>query len=162
MDIYRGVVSAPIRGGVVGEFMIYDLGLGSRGVRTRKRSSVMRRGILPRCVGRVAVLEPDMKRQDAASTIHSAIINPMSSRPCNPAVCLLAYPVGGNPTQYLVERVFAQNDLDWRYLTFEVRPEDLGDAVRGCGRGWDSAAGMWSPHKQASFPLLDRITIRPR
>ncbi len=55
----------------------------------------------------------------------------MSSPAVQPLLCLLAYPVGGNPTQYLVERVFAHHDLDWRYLTFEVRPEDLGDAVRG-------------------------------
>jgi shikimate dehydrogenase len=73
-------------------------------------------------------------------------------------LCLLAYPVGGNPTQYLVERVFAHHDLDWRYLTFEVRPEDLGDAVRGLRalgfRGGHCAA----PHKQAVIPFLDRTT----
>jgi shikimate dehydrogenase len=75
-----------------------------------------------------------------------------------PLLCLLAYPVGGNPTQYLVERVFAHHDLDWRYLTFEVRPEDLGDAVRGLRALGFRGGHCAGPHKQAVLPLLDRTT----
>lgn len=45
--------------------------------------------------------------------------------------CLIANPVAGNPTQYLVERAFEQMGLDWRFMTFEVEPERLGDAIRG-------------------------------
>ncbi|MEN6459274.1 MAG: shikimate dehydrogenase [Thermoguttaceae bacterium] len=82
----------------------------------------------------------------------------MSSPAVQPLLCLLAYPVGGNPTQYLVERVFAQNDLDWRYLTFEVRPEDLGDAVRGLRALGFRGGHCATPHKQTILPFLDRIT----
>ena len=45
--------------------------------------------------------------------------------------CLIANPAAGNPTHYLVEQAFAQSDLDWRFMTFEVEPEKLGDAMRG-------------------------------
>jgi shikimate dehydrogenase len=45
--------------------------------------------------------------------------------------CLLANPAGGNPTQYLVEQGFERAGLDWRFMTFEVAPERLGDAMRG-------------------------------
>jgi shikimate dehydrogenase len=45
--------------------------------------------------------------------------------------CLIANPAAGNPTHYLVEQAFAQAGLDWRFMTFEVAPEQLGDAMRG-------------------------------
>ena len=45
--------------------------------------------------------------------------------------CLIANPAAGNPTQYLVEQAFERAGLDWRFMTFEVEPERLGDAMRG-------------------------------
>ena len=45
--------------------------------------------------------------------------------------CLIANPAAGNPTHYLVEQAFAQSGLDWRFMTFEVEPAQLGDAMRG-------------------------------
>ncbi len=45
--------------------------------------------------------------------------------------CLIANPVAGNPTHYLVEQAFANKGLDWRFMTFEVEPDRLGDAMRG-------------------------------
>jgi shikimate dehydrogenase len=45
--------------------------------------------------------------------------------------CLIANPAAGNPTHYLVEQAFAQAELDWRFMTFEVEPAQLGDAMRG-------------------------------
>src|SRR4051812_38760985 len=45
--------------------------------------------------------------------------------------CLIANPAAGNPTHYLVEQSFAQSGLDWRFMTFEVEPPQLGDAMRG-------------------------------
>ena len=55
----------------------------------------------------------------------------MTSSSVPSILAMLAQPVGGNPTQYMIEKVFAHHDLDWRYLTFEVGPDSLGDAVRG-------------------------------
>lgn len=45
--------------------------------------------------------------------------------------CLIANPAAGNPTQYLVEQAFERSGLDWRFMTFEVDTERLGDAMRG-------------------------------
>ncbi|MEN6451052.1 MAG: hypothetical protein ABFC96_11220 [Thermoguttaceae bacterium] len=82
----------------------------------------------------------------------------MPSPAVQPLLCLMAYPVGGNPTQYLIERVFAKHDLDWRYLTFEVRPEDLSDAVRGLRALGFRGAHCVGSHRQQVIPLLDRTT----
>ena len=46
-------------------------------------------------------------------------------------VGVFGFPVAENPTQAMIEPALAAMGLDWRYLTVEVRPEDLGDAVRG-------------------------------
>jgi shikimate dehydrogenase len=73
-------------------------------------------------------------------------------------VAVLGQPVAENPTQAMAEEAFAAMGLGWRYLTLEVAPADLGDAVRGlraCGfRGFNCTI----PHKVAVIPLLDRLT----
>jgi shikimate dehydrogenase len=82
----------------------------------------------------------------------------MPSSAVQPLLALLAYPVGRNPAQYMVEQAVARHDLDWRYLTFEVRPEELGDAVRGLRALGFRGAHCAAPHQQAVIPLLDRTT----
>jgi shikimate dehydrogenase len=82
----------------------------------------------------------------------------MSSAAVQPLLALLACPVGGNPTQYMVEKAVAHHDLDWRYLTFEVQPDELGDAVRGLRALGFRGAHCAHPHKQAVVALLDRTT----
>jgi shikimate dehydrogenase len=66
-------------------------------------------------------------------------------------------PVAENPTQAMIEPALAEMGLDWRYLTVEVRPEQLGDAVRGARamnwRGFNCTI----PHKVAVIPYLDRL-----
>jgi len=75
-----------------------------------------------------------------------------------PLLALLAHPVGGNPMQYMIEKAFAHHDLDWRYLTFEVPPENLADAIRGLRALGFRGGHCADPHKQAVIPLLDRTT----
>ncbi len=82
----------------------------------------------------------------------------MPSPAVQPLLALLAYPVGGNPTQYMIEQAVARHDLDWRYLTFEVGPEELGDAVRGLRALGFRGVHCAAPHKQAVVALLDRTT----
>jgi len=81
----------------------------------------------------------------------------VSSAAVQPIVALLSHPVGGNPAQYMIEKAFLHHDLDWRYLTFEVTPEDLEDAIRGIRAMGFRGAHCGNPHKQAVIPLLDRI-----
>jgi shikimate dehydrogenase len=82
----------------------------------------------------------------------------MSSAAVQPLLAMLACPVGGNPTQYMVEKSIAHHDLDWRYLTFEVLPEELGDAVRGLRALGFRGAHCGHPHEQTVVALLDRTT----
>jgi shikimate dehydrogenase len=82
----------------------------------------------------------------------------MSSAAVQPLLALLACPASGNPTQYMIEKAVVHHDLDWRYLTFEVAPEQLGDAVRGLRALGFRGAHCAAPHKQAVVPLLDRAT----
>jgi shikimate dehydrogenase len=64
-------------------------------------------------------------------------------------------PVAGNPTQYMMERAFAHHHLDWRYLTLEVAPEHLGDALRGMRAMGFRGGNITKPHKCEVIPFLD-------
>jgi shikimate dehydrogenase len=73
-------------------------------------------------------------------------------------VCCLGQPVEGNPTQYVMEKAFAAARLDWRYLTLEVSPADLADAVRGMKALGFRGGNFTIPHKVAVVPLLDALS----
>jgi shikimate dehydrogenase len=73
-------------------------------------------------------------------------------------VCVFGQPVAGNPTQFMMERAFEQAGLDWRYLTLEVAPEDLADAMKGLRAMGFRGANLTIPHKVAVIPLLDSLT----
>ena len=72
--------------------------------------------------------------------------------------CVFGQPVAENPTQLMIERAFAHHRLDWRYLTLEVSPADLGDAIRGM-RAMNFRGGNCTiPHKVAVIQHLDRTS----
>ena len=48
-----------------------------------------------------------------------------------PLLGIIGNEIAGNPMQFAIERVLAAAGLDWRFLSFDVAPEKLGDAVRG-------------------------------
>jgi shikimate dehydrogenase len=73
-------------------------------------------------------------------------------------VAVFGQPVAGNPTQYMMEEAFAQVGLDWRYLTLEVAPEALGDAVRGMRAMGFRGCNLTIPHKVAVIQYLDRTS----
>jgi shikimate dehydrogenase len=58
----------------------------------------------------------------------------------------------------MFEQLFAHHDLDWRYLTLEIAPENLGDAVRGLRALGFRGGHCADPHKQAVLACLDRST----
>ncbi|HEY2894236.1 MAG TPA: shikimate dehydrogenase [Pirellulales bacterium] len=82
----------------------------------------------------------------------------MSQSPIQEIVAVFGQPVAGNPTQYMMEKAFAQVGLDWRYLTLEVAPAGLGDAVRGMRAMGFRGCNLTIPHKVAVIPLLDRLS----
>src|SRR5436190_7876876 len=83
----------------------------------------------------------------------------MSSPSLLEVVCCLGQPVAGNPTQYMMEQAFAAAGLeDWKYLTCEVPPENLGDAMRGIRALGFKGANFTIPHKVAVIPYLDSLS----
>ncbi len=75
-----------------------------------------------------------------------------------PILAMLGHPVAGNPTQYMFEKAFAHHELDWRYLSLDVLPEDLANAVRGMRAMGFHGGNCAEPHKQAVLLHLDRNT----
>lgn len=73
-------------------------------------------------------------------------------------VSLFGQPVAENPTQLMIERAFAHHGLDWRYLTLEVAPSDLADAVRGMRAMGFRGGNCTIPHKVAVIAHLDRLS----
>jgi shikimate dehydrogenase len=73
-------------------------------------------------------------------------------------VSLFGQPVAENPTQFMIERAFVAHGLQWRYLTIEVAPENLADAVRGMRAMGFRGGNVTLPHKIAVIEHLDRTT----
>jgi shikimate dehydrogenase len=55
----------------------------------------------------------------------------MTSPALQDVIALLGAPAAGNPAQYLFERAIEAAALDWRFVTFEVDPGRLADALAG-------------------------------
>ena len=82
----------------------------------------------------------------------------VSNPSLQPILALMGHPVGGNPTQYMTEKAFLHRELDWRYLTLDVSPEELGDATRGMKAMGFRGGNLIDPHKAAIVEFLDRAT----
>jgi shikimate dehydrogenase len=67
-------------------------------------------------------------------------------------------PVDENQTQAMIEAAFSAAGLDWRYLTIEVAPEGLADAVRGARAMGFRGFNCTIPHKVAVVEHLDRLS----
>jgi shikimate 5-dehydrogenase len=72
-------------------------------------------------------------------------------------VAVFGQPVAENPTQAMIEAAFRHYGLDWRYLTIEVAPDDLGAAVAGARAMGFRGFNCTVPHKVAVVPHLDRL-----
>jgi shikimate dehydrogenase len=73
-------------------------------------------------------------------------------------VGVFGYPVAENPTQAMIEPAFVEMGLDWRYLTVEVHPDHLGDAVKGVrAMGW-KGFNCTIPHKIKVIQYLDSLS----
>ncbi len=66
-------------------------------------------------------------------------------------------PVAENPTQAMIEPAFDALGLDWRYLTLEVKAEDLEQAVAGARAFGFQGFNCTIPHKVAVIDYLDGL-----
>ncbi len=67
-------------------------------------------------------------------------------------------PVAENPTGAMQEAAFAAAGLNWRYLTLEVQPSELGRAVDGARAMSFRGFNLTIPHKVAVIPHLDGLS----
>lgn len=67
------------------------------------------------------------------------------------------FPVAENPTQAMIEPAFNALDLDWRYLTLEVSPENLTRAVEGARAFGFKGFNCTIPHKVEVIQYLDGL-----
>ena len=72
-------------------------------------------------------------------------------------VGVFGHPVAENPTGVMQEAAFRAAVLDWRYLTIEVTPDGLADAVRGIRAMGFRGINLTIPHKLAIMEHLDEI-----
>lgn len=73
-------------------------------------------------------------------------------------VGVFGYPVAENPTVVMQEAGFRARGLNWRYLTIEVRPEQLADAMRGLRAMNFAGINLTIPHKVAVIQYLDGLS----
>ena len=73
-------------------------------------------------------------------------------------VGVFGHPVAENPTIVMQEAGFAARSLHWRYLTIEVRPEQLADAMRGLRAMNFAGINLTIPHKVAVIQHLDGLS----
>ena len=66
-------------------------------------------------------------------------------------------PVSENPTGAMQEAAFRELGLNWRYLTVEVPPERLRDAMLGVRAFGMHGLNLTIPHKVAVMEHLDAI-----
>lgn len=73
-------------------------------------------------------------------------------------VGVFGYPVAENPTCVMQQAAFEACDLLWRYLTIEVRPEQLADAMRGLRALNMRGINLTIPHKVSVMQHLDAVS----
>lgn len=80
---------------------------------------------------------------------------PTASRAMQPILVLLTSSAAAQPSQYVMERAIRYHDLDWRYLTAEVAPDRLSDALAGVRAMGFCGGHLDEIHQRAALSLLD-------
>src|SRR5437588_7938006 len=85
------------------------------------------------------------------------MVSPMPANFKAELVACFGQPVDENPTGVMQEAAFRAAGLNWRYLTVEVAPRDLADAIRGVRAFGMRGINLTIPHKVAVMEHLDEI-----
>lgn len=71
---------------------------------------------------------------------------------------VFGHPVAENPTVVMHEAAFQALNLNWRYLTIEVLPEDLENAMKGLRAFNMRGINLTIPHKVEVIKYLDEVS----
>ena len=82
----------------------------------------------------------------------------MTSPALQDVIALVAAPAAGNPAQYLFERAIEAAGLDWRFLTFDVDPARLPEAVGGVGALGFKGCLLGGSLQAAAAPLVATLS----
>jgi shikimate dehydrogenase len=96
------------------------------------------------------------------TAIPVAAATPVTSPTLIEKCCLIAQPVAGNPTHFMIEQALALAGLDWRFMSFEVAPERLDDAMRGIRALGFRGVKVAEPHQETVIQYLNDLTDRAR
>jgi shikimate dehydrogenase len=77
-------------------------------------------------------------------------------------VGVFGHPVAENPTIVMQEAAFKALNLNWRYLTIEVYPDDLRDAFIGLRAFNMQGINLTIPHKVEVLQYLDEVAADAR
>ncbi len=75
---------------------------------------------------------------------------------------LFGYPVGHSVSPSIHNSAFSEAGLDWIYLAFSVKPEDLAAAFTGFQSLGGRGLNITIPHKQEVMCLLDEVSEEAR
>ncbi len=75
---------------------------------------------------------------------------------------LFGWPVGHSISPQIHNAAFAAAGLDWRYLSYPVRPEKMAVALRNFASRGGRGLNITIPHKVAVIELIDRLEDRAR
>jgi shikimate dehydrogenase len=82
----------------------------------------------------------------------------MTSPALQEIVALLGCPAAGNPAQYLFERAIEAAGIDWRFVTFDVEPERIAEAIAGVAALGFRGCLLAGPLQAAAAPLVATTT----
>lgn len=78
----------------------------------------------------------------------------MTSPALQEVVALLGCPAAGNPAQYLFERMIAAAGLDWQFVTLDVQPERIVEAIQGVAAMGFRGSLLAGPLRAAVLPAV--------
>jgi shikimate dehydrogenase len=71
---------------------------------------------------------------------------------------LIGYPLGHSVSPAMHNAAFKKLKLNYEYVTFEVKPDELQEALTGLRALHIAGFNVTIPHKEAIVPLLDEVT----
>src|SRR5689334_22852405 len=74
-------------------------------------------------------------------------------------VAVFGHPVKHSASPAMHNAAIAQLGLDWRYLAFDVIPEDLAEAIRGAQRMKFIGLNLTVPHKLLAVDLVNELDV---
>lgn len=79
-----------------------------------------------------------------------------------PLLGIVGHPIAGNPMQFAMEQALAAAQLDWRFLSFDVSPARLADAVAGVDALGFRGLAIAPPHGAAMLELIEHPSASAR